>query len=212
MRRMTVLVAIVAAPDIVSGGLRSIVETDDEIEVLERFPDFGVVPDVVLYDAVGMEEDDGAELKTLVKDQDWAVLVVGRDLRPDLAARALAHGAYGCFSLESDAAEILAGIHAAVGERDDNNGAWPEPSHPPGGHAELSPREVQVLSGITAGLSNAEICVLLGLGHNTMKTYIRTAYRKIDVQTRAQAVAWCLQHGFEPPASDRGGLRARLRA
>ncbi len=78
----------------------------------------------------------------------------------------------------------------------------------PGALAELSPREIQVLSGITGGLSNAEICALLNLGHNTMKTYIRTAYRKIDVRTRSQAVAWCLQHGFEPPTDDRGGLRA----
>jgi DNA-binding NarL/FixJ family response regulator len=208
MRGVTIVVAIAAARDIVSGGLRSIVDSDDDLEVLERFPHFGVVPDVVLYDAIGMEDDEGAELKTLVKDRDWAVIVVGRDLRPDLAARALAHGAYGCVSLESDTAEILAGIHDAVGERDDNDGAWPETPHSPGEHAALSPREVQVLSGITAGLSNAEICALLGLGHNTMKTYVRTAYRKIDVRTRSQAVAWCLKHGFEPPAAERGGLRA----
>lgn len=205
---MTILVAIAAARDIVSGGLHSILAEDGYIEVIERFPEFGVRPDVVLYDAVGMETDEGAELKTLVKDREWAVIVVGRDLRPDLAARALAHGAYGCVSMESDASEILATVHAAVGERAANDGVWPESQQAPGSLAELSPREVQVLSGITAGLSNAEICGLLGLGHNTMKTYVRTAYRKIDVRTRSQAVAWCLRHGFEPPAADRGGLRA----
>ena len=31
-----------------------------------------------------------------------------------------------------------------------------------------------------------------------MKTYIRTAYRKIGVTRRAQAVAWGMRHGFEP--------------
>ncbi|MFZ2014188.1 MAG: response regulator transcription factor [Nocardioides sp.] len=205
---MTILVAIAAARDIVSGGLRSILAEDDDIEVVERFPEFGLVPDVVLYDAIGMEDDEGAELKTLVKDREWAVIVVGRDLRPDLAARALAHGAYGCFSMESDADAILSTVHASVAERTANDGTWPESSHEPGALAELSPREIQVLSGITGGLSNAEICALLNLGHNTMKTYIRTAYRKIDVRTRSQAVAWCLQHGFEPPTDDRGGLRA----
>ena len=208
MGRVTILVAIAAARDIVSGGLRSILAEDEDIEVIERFPEFGLVPDVVLYDAIGMEDDEGAELKTLVKDREWAVIVVGRDLRPDLAARALAHGAYGCFSMESDADAILATVRASVAERTANDGAWPESSHEPGTVAELSPREIQVLSGITAGLSNAEICAMLNLGHNTMKTYIRTSYRKIDVRTRSQAVAWCLQHGFEPPAADRGGLRA----
>ena len=29
-----------------------------------------------------------------------------------------------------------------------------------------------------------------------MKTYIRTAYRRIGVTSRSQAVVWCLQHGF----------------
>jgi DNA-binding NarL/FixJ family response regulator len=31
-----------------------------------------------------------------------------------------------------------------------------------------------------------------------VKTYIRTAYRKIGVQRRSQAVAWGMQHGFTP--------------
>ena len=31
-----------------------------------------------------------------------------------------------------------------------------------------------------------------------MKTYIRTAYRKIGVERRAQAVLWGIKHGFEP--------------
>jgi DNA-binding CsgD family transcriptional regulator len=36
------------------------------------------------------------------------------------------------------------------------------------------------------------------LGINTIKSYIRTAYRKIGVTNRPQAVLWCLQHGFDP--------------
>ena len=32
---------------------------------------------------------------------------------------------------------------------------------------------------------------------NSVKTYIRTAYRKIGVKTRAQAVAWGYQNGFQ---------------
>jgi DNA-binding NarL/FixJ family response regulator len=208
MRRVTILVAIAAARDIVSGGLRSVLADDDDIEVIEHFPGFGAHPDVVLYDAIGMEDDQGAELNTLVKERGWAVIVVGRELRPDLAARALANGAYSCVSLEADAGDILATVHAAVAERTDDDGGRPDSPHELGSSAALSPREVEVLSGITAGLSNAEICAVLGLGHNTTKTYIRTAYRKIHVTTRAQAVAWCLQHGFEPPGRERGGLRA----
>ena len=39
---------------------------------------------------------------------------------------------------------------------------------------------------------------------NTVKTYIRTAYRKIGVTSRSQAVAWGFRNGFE--STDETGL------
>lgn len=65
--------------------------------------------------------------------------------------------------------------------------------------AQLSPREADVLAGICAGLSNEDIGARLFLGINTVKTYIRTAYRKIGVESRTQAVLWGLQHGYGDP-------------
>jgi hypothetical protein len=35
------------------------------------------------------------------------------------------------------------------------------------------------------------------LSINSIKTYIRSAYRKIGVERRAQAVRWGMNHGFE---------------
>jgi DNA-binding CsgD family transcriptional regulator len=63
----------------------------------------------------------------------------------------------------------------------------------------LSPREVEVLSLVTQGMSNQEIADRLFLTINTLKSHIRQAYKKIGVSSRAQAVAWCMQHGFAPP-------------
>ncbi len=55
-----------------------------------------------------------------------------------------------------------------------------------------------MLTFITRGLTNdREIARPAFLSINTVKTYIRTAYRKIGVETRAQAVAWGYQHGFQ---------------
>ena len=54
-----------------------------------------------------------------------------------------------------------------------------------------------MLTFITRGLSNDEIARRAFLSINSVKTYIRTAYRKIGVQTRAQAVAWGYQNGFQ---------------
>lgn len=56
--------------------------------------------------------------------------------------------------------------------------------------AHLSPREVQILELVCSGLTNAEIATRLFLSINSVKTYIRTLYRKIGVTRRAQCVAW----------------------
>ena len=44
------------------------------------------------------------------------------------------------------------------------------------------------------GLSNQQIADQVFVSINSIKTYIRSAYRKIGVHSRTQAVAWCLQH------------------
>lgn len=73
----------------------------------------------------------------------------------------------------------------------------------------LSIREREVLALITRGLSNEEIGAELLLSINSIKTYVRTAYRKIGVSRRTQAVAWGLAHGltaeetFDKAAGDR---------
>jgi DNA-binding CsgD family transcriptional regulator len=36
------------------------------------------------------------------------------------------------------------------------------------------------------------------LSPNTVKSYIRTIYRKIGVASRTQAVLWGVAHGFSP--------------
>lgn len=60
----------------------------------------------------------------------------------------------------------------------------------------LTPRESAVIAGICHGLSNAEIAAHLFLSINTIKTYIRSAYRKMRVESRTQAVLWGHQHGL----------------
>jgi DNA-binding NarL/FixJ family response regulator len=66
----------------------------------------------------------------------------------------------------------------------------------------LTPREGQIISLIAAGLTNQQIAERSYLSINSVKTYIRSAYRKIGVSRRTQAVVWAVQH--EP-----GGWPAR---
>jgi DNA-binding CsgD family transcriptional regulator len=62
----------------------------------------------------------------------------------------------------------------------------------------LTDREAEILALITQGKSNAEVATLTFLSPNTVKSYIRTIYRKIDVASRTQAVLWGVDHGFTP--------------
>ena len=68
----------------------------------------------------------------------------------------------------------------------------------PGRAEGLSDREAEILGLITQGKNNAEIAGLTYLSPNTVKSYVRNLYRKIDVSSRTQAVLW--------------GIAARLRS
>ncbi len=73
---------------------------------------------------------------------------------------------------------------------------------------DLSEREEEIVRRIAAGLSNRDLAASLFLGLNTVKTYIRTAYRKMGVTSRSQAVMWAVRHGLGPdgePAAEQTG-------
>lgn len=60
--------------------------------------------------------------------------------------------------------------------------------------APLTPREVEVLTAISEGASNKEIARLLEISLHTVKFHIESIFRKLEVRTRAEAVAKGLQH------------------
>jgi len=62
--------------------------------------------------------------------------------------------------------------------------------------SDLTGRELEILELITNGYSNAEITRLLYLSMNTVKTYVRSCYRKIGAETRAHAIVWGARHGL----------------
>ena len=63
----------------------------------------------------------------------------------------------------------------------------------------LTQRETEVLSMIAAGKANREIAEETNLSINSVKSYIRGAYSKIEVSSRSQAVLWAIQHGLLMP-------------
>jgi DNA-binding NarL/FixJ family response regulator len=198
--------AIVAEQEVIAAGLSSLLGAHaDLVEIVSYTPDRGrKAPDVVLYDVVALSEGDALDLDHLVKETDAAVIAIARDLRPDLAAQALARGVDGCISLAATGEQLLGIVRAAAAGELAGDLTLDEPdSERPferlGRDVGLTARETEVLALITQGLTNVEIAESLYLSINSVKTYVRSAYRRIGVTTRSQAVAWCIQHGFAPP-------------
>lgn len=71
----------------------------------------------------------------------------------------------------------------------------------------LSGRELEVLALVAEGCLNREIAERLQLSHNSVKSYVRAAYRKIGVAHRAQAIRWCLD---SPGTEVRGNHQERF--
>ncbi len=62
----------------------------------------------------------------------------------------------------------------------------------------LAPREVDVLACVAAGATNAQAGRRLGLGPETVKSYLRSAMRKLGARTRGEAVATARRTGWLP--------------
>lgn len=62
--------------------------------------------------------------------------------------------------------------------------------------ARLTPREIDILWGIAKGFSYADIAEHLGLSRQTVPGHIKNIYRKLEVNTRGEAVFEALQQGL----------------
>lgn len=180
-------VGIVSHQEVLGLGLAAMLAEHSDQVVLTDVDE----AEVVLYDVFGIHLVNGADLPPLLDR--GAVLAVSRDLRPDLRARALAAGAHGWVSMSIRSAGLVQAIQDAAAGR-----APSEPDDRLGKDVGLTPREVEVLALITQGMSNQDIAERLYLSINSVKTYIRSAYAKIEVTSRSRAVAWCLLNGFAP--------------
>jgi DNA-binding NarL/FixJ family response regulator len=64
---------------------------------------------------------------------------------------------------------------------------------------DLTPREADVLRGIAAGQSNAEIAEALFISEATVKSHINHLFAKIHARNRAEAVRYAYDHGLVTP-------------
>lgn len=196
--------AIVDDYAVVIAGVASFL-AEERIDVVEVGASLPVVSDVdiVLYDTFGQVQGEGIDLEDYVRESDAKVVIYSWNLRPDLIEGAIAGGACGYLSKVLTGPVIVAALERILdgevvvlaGDHETSVGGagdWP------GRSAGLSPREAEVLALIARGLSNQEICDRAHVSINSIKSYIRSAYRKIGVERRTQAVIWAMANGFEP--------------
>lgn len=160
--------------------------------------------DVVLYDAFAQPESDREEIGVLIRSPcARKVIVYTWNFHPELVENAQRQGVHGYLSKALPAREFIAAIEAVhAGEIVISDP--PGRSRPvtgldwPGRGEGLTEREAEILALITQGHSNAEVASRTFLSPNTVKSYIRAIYRKIDVESRTQAVLWGVDNGFSP--------------
>ena len=154
-------------------------------------------PNVVLMD-INLPAMNGVEcvrrLKPLLPDTQVIMLTVYEDT--ENIFNALAAGASGYMLKRTSSAELLDAIREVL------RGGSPMTAHiarkvvqsfqraAPSPQAEsLSQREQEVLDCLSQGFLYKEIAEKLGISYETVHTYIRRIYEKLQVRTRTEAVA-----------------------
>ena len=147
-------------------------------------------PDVIIMDLM-MPQMDGVEATERIfrQNPDAKILILTTFGGSDDLKRALDAGALGAMVKDSAHAELIDAIRAtARGERtlspairSQLRSSTPQP--------DLTPRQIEILSYVAKGLNNREIAPLIGIGPDCVKAHLKTAFARLGVASRSEAVA-----------------------
>ncbi len=202
-------VSIVEDNDQLRATLARLLNRAEGFQCLSQYPDAETAlaalpaarPDVVLVD-INLPGMNGVELVRRLKQAAPQILAVMLTAYEDTENifNALAAGAAGYLLKRAPRSELLEAI------REVRRGGSPmtthiarkvvqsfqktSPSAQPGGASDtLSTREQEVLDLLSQGFLYKEIADKLGISYETVHTYIRRIYEKLQVRTRTEAVA-----------------------
>jgi DNA-binding NarL/FixJ family response regulator len=207
------LIRLVIADDheLIREGIKKIVRPCTDLKIVGDAADLKqaialiaqVHPDVVILDLTLPDYDglDGlAELRRHFPDLRVVILSMHAEERYALAA--LRAGALAYVSKAMAAAELVDAVRrAGVG------GTWLGPRVgellaldarpvPPPPHHGLTPREVEIVTLIGAGLQIKQVAAELGISISSVNTYRSRIFRKMGMSTNAALIRYALQHGL----------------
>jgi DNA-binding NarL/FixJ family response regulator len=221
---VSVSVLIVDDQALVRTGFRMILDAEADLEVVGEAADGAEAvaearrlrPDVVLMD-VRMPEVDGIEATRRLLTADGVpskVIMLTTFDMDEYVYEALRVGASGFLLKDVPPEQLVAGIRAVA-----SGDALLAPSvtrrvieefvrRPPESIrtarpelAELTEREVEVLTHVARGLSNAEIAKELYVSDTTIKTHVAHILAKLRLRDRVQAVVFAYESGLVQPGA-----------
>jgi two-component system, NarL family, response regulator NreC len=209
---MSIRTVIVDDHAVVRSGLRLVLESEEDIEVVAEAADARNAvfearahhPDVILLDVV-MPGQSGIEaIPDLLRESpESKVLVLSMQDDPAYVREAFGAGASGYVLKEAADAEVVAAVrevasgqryvHPALGARlvaaeaEERVRAEEDP---------LSEREHEILRLLALGHTNQEIAGQLYLSVRTVETHRAHIMQKLRIQTRAELVRYALEQGM----------------
>lgn len=184
---------VVAVFDAVAPFLRAVREDDAPWDL--------VISDLGLPDGKGV--DAIREVKRAAPTVTVVAVTVFED--PDTILEAICAGADGYLLKRTGAKEVVAQIRVVLAGGSPLTPAVartvvgmlrrPPAPVPAAGELDLSEREREVLRLLAEGLLYKQVAAALDLSVETVKTYVRRIYRKLQVQTVAQAVHHAMRRG-----------------
>lgn len=201
---------------IIRQGLRLILETEDDFEIIAEASDgseavercLALKPDVVLMDLRMPNMDGLAAIEKLSDLQpETAVVILTTFNEDELMLRGLQAGARGYLLKDTDRIALFDTIRAAargetllkpeimakvlaIASGRDKIGVKSSAT------VELTEREMEVLTAVARGERSKEVAYHLGISERTVKAHLASIYAKLGVDSRAAAISVAMQKGI----------------
>jgi DNA-binding NarL/FixJ family response regulator len=208
---MTIRILLVDDQDIMRSGLKTLLELEPDLQVvgdaangqlaIQRVEE--LQPDVVLMDIRMPVMDGVAATRSILKQfPQTKILMLTTFDEGEYVAEALKNGAIGYLLKDTPSEELANAIRAAYkGYAQLSPGILqkvvsPQPTAPPPGFADLTPREQEVLRLIAQGASNREIAEALFISEGTVKNHVTNLLGRLNLRDRTQAAIFAQSIGY----------------